>query len=132
MDLDWVGKNRRRLVDQWVNEVMSLAGFGVLAGGGGIGLTITGVTLTALGEGVVVPALTAWVGDLTPADLRGVIMGGLATANDRGGAVGPLVGYAVGTSLGFGWAYGACVLVFVSVLAALSLVRPDAGVSSRA
>ncbi|HUF91392.1 MAG TPA: MFS transporter [Candidatus Limnocylindria bacterium] len=102
-----------------------IAGFAVLAGGGGIAVIATGVVLTALGEGIVLPPLTAWAGDLTPPSLRGVVMGGFATANDLGGAVGPLVGYAIGAAAGLRPAYALCAIVFLSALAALAAAGPD-------
>lgn len=81
--------------------------------------------LTAVGEGIVLPALTAWAGDLTPVSVRGVVMGGLATANDLGGAVGPLIGYAIGAAAGLRPAYALCAIVFFSTLAAVAAAGPD-------
>jgi MFS family permease len=102
-----------------------IVGFATLASSHGITAIAVGVVLTALGEGVLMPAITAWAGDLTPPHVRGVVMGGLATANDLGGAVGPLVGYAIGAAVGLRPAYALCAVVFVSALAALAAAGPD-------
>ena len=51
-------------------------------------------------------------------------MGGYATANDLGGATGPIVGYAVATSLGLAWAYGLCVALMATALVALAIGQP--------
>lgn len=102
-----------------------IAGFTTLASSHGMAAIAVGVVLTALGEGVLLPAITAWAGDLAPARMRGVVMGGLATANDLGGAVGPLVGYAIGAAAGLRPAYALCAVVFVSALAALAAAGPD-------
>ena len=83
--------------------------------------------LTALGEGVLHPSLAAWIGDATPPELRGVVMGGYATANDLGGATGPIVGYAVAAALGFAWAYGLCVALMATALAVLAIGQPGRG-----
>ena len=103
------------------------AGFVVLATGSGLPLFVTGVVLTALGEGVLHPSLAAWIGDATPPELRGVVMGGYATANDLGGATGPIVGYAVAAALGFAWAYGLCVALMATALAVLAIGQPGRG-----
>jgi len=99
------------------------AGFLVLATGSGVTLFAAGVLLTALGEGVLHPALAAWIGDATPPELRGVVMGGFATANDLGSATGPLVGYAIAAGLGFAWAYALCVALLATALVVLAAAR---------
>jgi MFS family permease len=106
-----------------LGALVGIAGFAVLALGQGMAAVVLGAALTALGEGILVPAVSAWCGDLAPIPLRGVIMGGLATANDFGGAVGPLVGYAVGATLGFHTAYALCAALGLSSLLALALAR---------
>ncbi len=110
------------------------AGFVVLATGSGVPLFVTGVALTAIGEGVLHPSLAAWIGDATPPELRGVVTGGYATANDLGGATGPIVGYAVATALGFAWAYGLCVALMATALVVLAAarVRPRRAIERRA
>lgn len=98
------------------------AGFLVLVlGPRGLETVVTGVGLTALGEGVLHPALAAWVGDATPEHRRGVMMGVLATVNDLGAAVGPLAGYALAAAVDLGAAYGLCAgLVATGTLALLA------------
>jgi MFS family permease len=104
---------------------VSVAGFAVLAGAPGVVAMTAAVVLTAIGEGVTLPAVTAWAGDLTPVRLRGVVMGGLVTVNDFGGGAGALIGYAIGAVAGLRPAYALCALVFVSALAALAVAGPD-------
>jgi len=117
---DGIG-DRRRVAG--LGALIGIAGFGVLALGQGLLAVVLGAALTALGEGILTPAVSAWCGDLAPASLRGVIMGGLATANDLGGAIGPLAGYAVGAALGFPTAYALCAALGLSSLLALALAR---------
>jgi len=107
--------------------VIGAAGFGALAGGHGLGTVAAGVVLVALGESVVLPALTAWAGDLTPPALRGAAMGGLAAANDLGGATGPLVGIALAGRVGLRGAYGLAALFALAALALALLGRSRGG-----
>src|SRR3990170_3778931 len=94
--------------------------------GRGLGAVVAGVLLVALGESVLLPALTAWAGDLTPPALRGAAMGGLAAANDLGGATGPLAGIALAGGAGLRAAYGLAALFALASLA-LALVGRAAG-----
>ena len=108
-----------------VGVIASVAGFAMLAAAPGIVAMTAAVVLTAIGEGITLPAVTAWAGDLTPVRLRGIVMGGLVTVNDFGGGVGALVGYAIGAAAGLRPAYALCAVVFVSALAALAAAGPD-------
>ena len=87
--------------------LVSLAGLLVLATGrrrpGDRGLV-----LASMGEGLLHPAVVVWTGDGAPPHLRGVVMGGLATAGDLGAAIGPLVAYALLETAGLRAAYGLC------------------------
>ena len=105
---------------------IATAGFGALAAGRGLGAVVAGVLLVALGESVLLPALTAWAGDLTPPALRGAAMGGLAAANDLGGATGPLVGIALAGGAGLRAAYGLAALFALASLV-LALLGHRAG-----
>jgi len=102
---------------------IGVAGFTVLAAGRGLGAVVVGVLLVALGESVLLPALTAWAGDLTPPALRGAVMGGLATANDLGGATGPLIGFALAGLVGLRAAYALAALFALAALALVLLAR---------
>lgn len=115
--------DRRRVA--CVGIATSLLGFTMLAAGHGLSMIVPGVALVSVGEGILLPALSAWVGDLTPAALRGVIAGGYATANDLGGATGPVVGYALAGALGLAWAYALSGVLLLSALAALVSLGPD-------
>lgn len=77
----------------------------------------------AAGEGLLHPAVVVWTGDAAPPELRGLVMGGLATAGDLGAALGPLVGYALLESAGLRSAYGLCAGFMLSALLALVVVR---------
>jgi len=103
---------RRRPVAA-AGALASLAGFIVLAYGRGPASVIAGVVLVSIGEGALATALAAWAGDIAPAESRGVVMGGMATAADLGAALGPLVGYAMAGAIGLRWAYalGAAVIL---------------------
>lgn len=101
----------------------SLAGYAVLILASPELAIPLGVVLAALGEGVMAAALSAWAGDVAPAHLRGVLMGGFATVNDLGGATGPLVAYALGTAFGFRSAYALCVALLLAALLALVALR---------
>jgi MFS family permease len=103
---------------------VSLGGFSVLATGHGVSAVLAGVALVAIGEGFLHPAVVVWTGDGTPPSLRGIVMGGLATAGDLGAALGPLVGYALLAGVGLGPAYGLCAALLLSALAALAVFRP--------
>ncbi len=92
----------------------------------GLGAVVIGVALTAIGEGVLHPSLAAWVGDATPEHRRGVMMGALATVNDLGAAIGPVVGYALAAALDLDAAYALCLALTASsalVLLAVSARR---------
>jgi MFS family permease len=103
--------------------LVSLAGLLVLATGQGVGLVIAGVMLASMGEGLLHPAVVVWTGDGAPSHLRGVVMGGLATAGDLGAAIGPLVAYAVLETAGLRAAYGLCAALMLSALLLLATVR---------
>lgn len=104
---------------------LGVAGFATLAQVESLWGTIIGLSLTAAGEGLATPALTAWTGDLTPADRRGLVMGGLATANDLGGTLGPLLGYAIATGSGLAPAYVVCAVAGLAGLGVLALADPS-------
>lgn len=102
---------------------VSLTGFAILATGKSVGMVVVGVGLVAVGEGLLHPAVVVWTGDHAPSHLRGVVMGGLATAGDLGAALGPLVAYALLESAGLRVAYGLCTALVVSGLLALAIAR---------
>ena len=115
----------RRIVAA-AGALVSLAGLLVLATGQGVGLVIAGVMLTSMGEGLLHPAVVVWTGDGAPSHLRGVVMGGLATAGDLGAAIGPLVAYALLETAGLRAAYGLCAALMLSALLLLATVRAAA------
>ena len=56
------------------------------------------------------------------------MMGGLATANDLGAAIGPIVAYALAARYGLDTAYTLCAVITTTAVAALaktSRTRPD-------
>jgi MFS family permease len=115
-----------------VGVVISLAGFAVLASGHRAGAVVAGVLLVAIGEGALSPALTVWAGDGAPPHLRGVVMGGLATAGDLGAALGPLVAYAMVETVGLRSAYALCAGLLLSALLVLAAIRAAAPSAQRA
>ena len=114
---------RDRRVVAGVGVVISLAGYAVLGSGRSAGAVVGGVLLVAIGEGALSPALTVWAGDGAPPHLRGVVMGGLATAGDLGAALGPLVGYAMAETVGLRSAYALCGALLLTALLLLAAVR---------
>lgn len=123
----WAGALSDRLGDRRpvaaAGALAGLLGFCILAAGSGVVALVLGVALVALGEGILTPAVSAWTGDSAPPAMRGMVMGALATAGDLGGAVGPLVGYALAATAGLRWAYGLSAGCLLSVLGALALGR---------
>jgi len=115
-----------RRVVTGVGVAIKLAGFAVLASGHSARAVVGGVLLVAIGEGALAPALTVWAGDGAPPHLRGVVMGGLATAGDLGAALGPLVGYAMVETAGLRSAYALCAGLLLSALLLLAGVRAAA------
>jgi MFS family permease len=116
---------RDRRVVARVGALGILAGYLVMVGTDwGLATIVLGVGLNAVGEAILHPALNAWVGDAAAPERRGAMMGGLATANDLGAAIGPVVAYALAASRGLGVAYGLCAVVAASAVAALA--RPGA------
>jgi MFS family permease len=111
---------------------LSLAGFLVLVAGQGVVSVIAGVALISMGEGFIAPAVAVWTGEGAPPHLRGVVMGGLATAGDLGSALGPLVGYALFATSGLHAAYALGGGLILSALLVLALVPPRAPVSQGA
>ncbi len=99
----------------------ALGGFLLLGAGRGAAAVVTGVALVAMGEGLLHPAVVVWTGEGAPPQLRGVVMGGLATAGDLGAALGPLVGYALLEGAGLGAAYGLCAALLFSALLVLAV-----------
>jgi len=115
-----------RRVVTGVGVAIKLGGFAVLASGHSARAVVGGVLLVAIGEGALAPALTVWAGDGAPPHLRGVVMGGLATAGDLGAALGPLVGYAMVETAGLRSAYALCAGLLLSALLLLAGVRAAA------
>ncbi|MFQ5855640.1 MAG: MFS transporter [Anaerolineae bacterium] len=113
--------------DRWLvvglGMLVLLAGFGVLAGDNRLRALVAGVVLVALGGGILMPALTALMGDLAPAGRQGVAMGSFATAADIGSAAGPILAYTLVTSLALKWVYGLCAGLVLTALAVLWGVR---------
>ena len=120
----------RRIVAA-AGAVVSLGGLAVLATGRGIAAVIAGVVLVSMGEGLLQPAVIVWTGDGAPPHLRGVVMGGLATAGDLGAALGSLVAYALLERAGLRAAYALCAALMLFALALLPVVR-GAGIARRA
>jgi len=110
-----------------VGAAIGAVGFGLLAAGRGLGAVVAGVLLAALGESVLLPALTAWAGDLTPPTRRGAAMGALAAANDLGGATGPLVGFAFAGAAGLRSAYTLAVGLALAAIGLALLGRRAGG-----
>ncbi len=119
--LDRLGDRRIVAV---AGALMSLAGLVVLAGSGSVAAVVAGVVLTSMGDGLLHPAIVVWTGDGAPPHLRGVVMGGLATAGDLGSAIGPLVAYALLEIAGLRAAYALCAVLMLSALVPLAIVRP--------
>ncbi len=110
----------RRAVAQ-VGALVALAGYVVMVGTDwGMTTIVLGVVLNAVGEAVLHPALNAWVGDAAPPERRGAMMGGLATANDLGAAIGPIVAYALAARYGLDTAYTLCAVITTTAVAALA------------
>jgi MFS family permease len=86
-------------------------------------LVSDGLWPLSMGEGLLHPAVVVWTGDGALPHLRGVVMGGLATAGDLGAAIGPLVAYALLETAGLGAAYGLCAILTFSALLLLAAVR---------
>jgi MFS family permease len=119
--LDRLGDRRIVAV---AGALVSLAGLVALAGRGSVAAVVAGVVLTSMGDGLLHPAIVVWTGDGAPPHLRGVVMGGLATAGDLGSAIGPLVAYALLEIAGLRAAYALCAALMLSALVPLAVVRP--------
>jgi MFS transporter, DHA1 family, multidrug resistance protein len=114
-----------RRVVALAGALVALVGYVVMVGTDWEMTTIVvGVGLNAVGEAVLHPALNAWVGDAAPPERRGATMGGLATANDLGAAIGPIIAYALAARYGLTSAYALCAVITATAVAALSR-RPD-------
>lgn len=119
--LDRLGDRRIVAV---TGALVSLAGLVVLASSGSVAAIVAGVVLKSMGDGLLHPAIVVWTGDAAPSHLRGVVMGGLATAGDLGSAIGPLVAYALLEISGLRAAYVLCAVLMLSAAIPLALVRP--------
>jgi MFS family permease len=104
-----------------LGTVVSLAGFLVLIPAGSTAAIVLGVALISFGEGMIHPPVAAWIGDATPPALRGVVMGSFAAVNDLGGALGPLVGYALAATAGLSWAYRLSAGLMLAALLAIGV-----------
>jgi MFS family permease len=104
----------------------SAGGLLVLVSAGSTAAIVLGVALVSAGESVIQPAVAAWVGDAAPARLRGAVMGVFAAISDLGGALGPLVAYALAAVAGLRSAYALSCLLMVAAVA-VTLWGPRAG-----
>ena len=82
-----------------------------------------GVSVVAIGGGLIAPTLTSWVADRSEGSSQSAAMGVYATAADVGSAAGPLVAYAVAAWLGLTWAYALCAGVLAVAATALLASR---------
>ncbi len=121
----------RRLVAA-AGALVSLAALVILAMGRSVAMVGAGAVLLSIGGGLIRPAVVVWTSDGAPPHLRGVVMGGLATAGDLGAALGPLVAYALLETAGLRAVYGLCALLTLTSLVPLALVRAPAAVAERA
>lgn len=91
------------------------AGYLLMWSTGGWAILVLGLFLAGAGQGLLIPNLTAWLADNTPASLRGRVLGGLTTALFLGVFFSPIVGQPVTAAVGF---RGVCVTVGALVLVA--------------
>jgi DHA1 family multidrug resistance protein-like MFS transporter len=108
-----------RLRSRWpvVYAAMALAaaGFVLLILPVPIWVVLAAVCMVAAGAGALIAVLAALVGDRVAGARPGMAMGALATAGDMGSASGPLVAYALVSSLELQGVYLLCLLALMSV-----------------
>jgi MFS family permease len=111
-----------RLGNRWpvirVGVLLGITGFIALATARGVWAVPAAVALVSLGTGALVAVLAAVVGDLTAGNRSGITMGGMATAGDIGSAMGPLLAYALASTLDLRWVYLLCAVLLASCLLA--------------
>lgn len=117
---DRLGNRRRVVQGGLLGEAL---GFLVLAWGWSGTTIAVGFLLAALASGVVLSPLTAWAGDLAPAERKGLAMGGFITAGDIGAASGPVLGYGLAARWGLEMVYLLCALLLLSAAGLLLAVR---------
>jgi len=100
---DILGDRTRVLI---LGEVLGMGALGCLALGHSAWVAGVGVLLAAVAYGVVPPMLVSWMGDLTRAGERGIIVGGYQAMGDVGSGLGPLTAYALVALWGLPWVYG--------------------------
>ncbi len=93
---------------------LGAASFLLLAQGSLLAIVASGL-LVSLATGILNPIASALMGDLTPADSRGLSLGWLLTAGDFGSAIGPVVAYALLPVLGLGNLYLICAVLMASI-----------------
>jgi MFS family permease len=74
---------------------------------------LLGLMLSALSGGYLVVVLTAYMGDQTPPEKQGMMMGAFATVGDIGGMIGPLVVFALMPLYGLKCIYLSCLVLEV-------------------
>lgn len=106
--------------------VSGAAGFAVLALTANPWLATFGVVLLGVGMGATSIPLLTLLGDLTPEEHRGQIVGYYQFFGDVGGSLGPVVGVELVTRLGFTPTYlGVAALLLVEVPLLLTLWRAE-------
>ena len=122
-----------RMSDVWGHRNLYVASMIVFMAGSVAAALTTSLTwlvaarvVQAVGAGALVPISIAIVGDLFPAERRGIPLGLLGASAEAGGVIGPLWGGLISRFLDWPWVFwiniplGAVVLVFL-----LALLRPS-------
>ena len=78
-----------------LGEILGAAGLGCFALGTSPGLLAAGVLFTATAYGIIPPLVVSWMGDLSRAEGRGLVVGIYQTMGDIGSGLGPLAAYGV-------------------------------------
>ena len=92
--------------------VAGLLGAVLLVFADSLGVILVGVILGALSTGIGLVVIPAYVGDHTPTEKQGMVMGRLAMTGDIGNMLGPVLAFTLAPLAGLGWVYGLCILVF--------------------
>jgi MFS family permease len=107
-----------RRAGRWIvirgSLVVGVLGFGLLFFATSLWAIVVGVALGAISAGAALATLAAYIGDVTPSDRQGTVMGVYAAAGDIGSTTGPLLAFALLSFANLQWVYLVC--AFISLL----------------
>jgi MFS transporter, DHA1 family, multidrug resistance protein len=105
-------RNANRIPFILISLVAAASAFLLLANAYSLEIILMGVALGAASAGAIQSTLTAYIGDHTPPEHQGALMGVYAAAGDAGSMLGPALGFLLIPIIGLRWLYTFCAGLF--------------------